>query len=92
MACSFPLHDRVTWVCLFWCCLRVPAACRRASADDISRAIDGLAVPVTSLSAAVQADLEGQEEGIFVFVHTVESTGMVFPACVWKVCLGGYAV
>lgn len=60
--------------------------CRRASAEDVSRAIDGLAVPVTSLSAPVQADLEGQEEGIYVLVHTVEPTGMVFPACVWKVC------
>ncbi|CAN0294717.1 unnamed protein product, partial [Ectocarpus sp. 4 AP-2014] len=57
---------------------------RRASAEDISRALDGIAVPVSSLSPPVVADLEGQEEGIFVFVHTVKDTGKVFTACVWK--------
>lgn len=53
--------------------------------EDISRALDGIAVPVSSMSPPVQADLEGQEEGIFVFVHTVEATGKVLTACVWKV-------
>jgi len=62
--------------------------CRRASAEDVSRALDGEAVLVSSLSPLVQADLEGQEEGVFVLVHTVEATGMVFTACVWKVGSG----
>lgn len=60
---------------------------REASAEDVSRALDGEAVAVPTLSLPVQAALEGQEEGIFVLVHTVEAKGRVFSACVWKVML-----
>lgn len=58
---------------------------RNATAGDLSRALDGHAVPMELLSAPTQKALEGQEEGIFVFTHTMEATGRVFSACVWKV-------
>lgn len=58
---------------------------RQATAEDLSRALDGQVVPVQFLSAPTQAALEGEEEGIFVLSHTIQSTGRVFFACVWKV-------
>ena len=61
---------------------------RDATAEDVSRALDGEGVPIACLSAPLQDALKGEEEGIFVLVHTAKSTGRVFSACVWKVRRG----
>lgn len=63
---------------------------RRASAEDMSRALDGEIVPMEALSPAMQSDLEGEEEGTYVMVHTDPASNRSFSACVWKVRWGNW--
>ena len=51
----------------------------------MSRTLDGEIVPLEALSPAMQSDLDGEEEGTYVIVHTDPPSGRSFSACVWKV-------